>query len=171
MWRNQPYQAPPIGGYYAPPPPPQPVPPVDPFRAYYADRLRELTFNSRPLIQELSVVAMQQRDAQHWPNMHAVVEEIEAAILRVRVGNGLTRPVLRRSRCDLKAELGKEMVLMFDLNSHRHRRSCQSFTSSTRSRKTSALRTPPTSYPPSFPDCMRGHTVRSTGLPSPRWRK
>jgi hypothetical protein len=84
------------GGYYAPPQPPtsapafqaqlqpQPQPPVDPFRSYYADRLRQLTFNSRPLIQELSVLAMQQRDAQHWPNMQSIVEEIEAAVLRVR---------------------------------------------------------------------------------------
>ncbi|RSH87338.1 hypothetical protein EHS25_003247 [Saitozyma podzolica] len=82
------------GGYYAPPQPPtsapafqaqlqpQPQPPVDPFRSYYADRLRQLTFNSRPLIQELSVLAMQQRDAQHWPNMQSIVEEIEAAVLR-----------------------------------------------------------------------------------------
>jgi pre-mRNA cleavage complex 2 protein Pcf11 len=84
------------GGYYAPPQPPtsapafqaqlqpQPQPPVDPFRSYYADRLRQLTFNSRPLIQELSVLAMQQRDAQHWPNMQSIVEEIEAAVFRVR---------------------------------------------------------------------------------------
>lgn len=63
---------------YAPP-----QPPVDPFRGYYADRLRELTFNSRPLIQELSMMAMQQRNGNNWSGMHAVVEEIEAAVLRV----------------------------------------------------------------------------------------
>jgi pre-mRNA cleavage complex 2 protein Pcf11 len=70
------------------PPAPSPAPPAlagsyDPFRAYYADRLRELTFNSRPLIQELSVLAMQQRDQNHWGNMTAVVEEIEGAVYRV----------------------------------------------------------------------------------------
>lgn len=69
-----PYQAP----YYVPPPPL-----VDPFRGYYADRLRELTFNSRPLIQDLSVTAMSQRDQNNWEGMRAVVEEIEAATLRV----------------------------------------------------------------------------------------
>lgn len=95
------------GGYYQPPPapapipsqhqysqPPPPQPPAqhhhhqtqnDPFRSYYADRLRQLTFNSRPLIQELSITAMQQRDRGDWGNMTAVVEEIEQAVLRVRL--------------------------------------------------------------------------------------
>lgn len=62
------------------------VPPqhsVDPFRAHYAHRLRELTFNSRPIIQELSMMAMQQRDVGDWTRMRGVVEELEAAVLRV----------------------------------------------------------------------------------------
>ncbi len=70
-----PYQAP----YY----PPIPPPPVDPFRGYYADRLRALTFNSRPIIQDLSVLANGQREQNNWDGMRAVVEEIEAATLRV----------------------------------------------------------------------------------------
>ena len=72
---------------------PSPAPLVDPFRDYYADRLRELTFNSRPLIQDLSVTAMAQRDQNNWEAMRAVVEEIEAATLRVcrRAGHALTR--------------------------------------------------------------------------------
>jgi pre-mRNA cleavage complex 2 protein Pcf11 len=78
---------------YPPPPPaigqghgyqhPHPTPPGDPFRAYYADRLRQLTFNSRPLIQELSVMAMQQRDGHSREGMRAVVESIESAVLQV----------------------------------------------------------------------------------------
>jgi pre-mRNA cleavage complex 2 protein Pcf11 len=74
----QPHYQPPAAAYYNPP-----VAPIDPFRAYYADRLRELTFNSRPLIQDLSVMAMQQRDQGNWPGMRVVVEEIETAVLRV----------------------------------------------------------------------------------------
>lgn len=80
------------GNTYAPPPtpsytytpPPVAQPPSDPFRAYYASRLSQLTFNSRPIIQDLSVMAMQQRDTQNWQNMQSVVEEIESATLRVR---------------------------------------------------------------------------------------
>ncbi|WVR07050.1 hypothetical protein IAU60_004089 [Kwoniella sp. DSM 27419] len=74
------YQYPPYhqAQYY--PPPPQPA--IDPFRAYYADRLRQLTFNSRPLIQDLSVTAMAQRDQNNWEGMATVVEEIEQAVLR-----------------------------------------------------------------------------------------
>jgi pre-mRNA cleavage complex 2 protein Pcf11 len=64
---------------------------VDPFRTYYADRLRELTFNSRPIIQELSLLAMQQRDQNQWANMTAVVEEIEIAVYRVRIPRCLGR--------------------------------------------------------------------------------
>jgi pre-mRNA cleavage complex 2 protein Pcf11 len=59
--------------------------PVEAFRAYYADRLKELTFNSRPLIQDLSIMAMQQRDNGNWDNMAGVVEEIEIAVYRVRI--------------------------------------------------------------------------------------
>ncbi|WVQ99414.1 hypothetical protein IAU59_006547 [Kwoniella sp. CBS 9459] len=87
------YQYPPYqqGGHYPPQPQAQPQyqhqqhlqqPPVDPFRAYYADRLRQLTFNSRPLIQDLSVTAMSQRDQNNWEGMKIVVEEIESAVLR-----------------------------------------------------------------------------------------
>jgi pre-mRNA cleavage complex 2 protein Pcf11 len=76
------------GAYYNQQPTPSYTPPPavahDPFRSYYADRLRQLTFNSRPLIQELSVMAMQQRDGNNWDAMKAVVEEIENAVLRVR---------------------------------------------------------------------------------------
>jgi pre-mRNA cleavage complex 2 protein Pcf11 len=80
---------------YAHPPPPIPQPhhhsqsqtqtqiPYDPFRQDYAERLRQLTFNSRPLIQDLSMRAMAQRDQHNWSTMKAVVEEIEAAVLRV----------------------------------------------------------------------------------------
>ncbi|ORY33968.1 hypothetical protein BCR39DRAFT_517977 [Naematelia encephala] len=71
---------------YAPPPTLAPAqhaqPHVDPFRTYYASRLRELTFNSRPLIQDLSMQAMAQRDQNNWDRMQMVVEEIEQAVLR-----------------------------------------------------------------------------------------
>ncbi|WWD17299.1 hypothetical protein CI109_101739 [Kwoniella shandongensis] len=75
-----PYQQASAPAPYYPPVPAQP--PVDPFRAYYADRLRQLTFNSRPLIQDLSMTAMAQRDQNNWSGMGVVVEEIEAAVLR-----------------------------------------------------------------------------------------
>lgn len=61
----------------------QPPAPYDPFRQDYAQRLRELTFNSRPLIQDLSVRAKAQSDQHNWSTMKAIVEEIEAAVLRV----------------------------------------------------------------------------------------
>lgn len=76
---HHPYQ-PPQQQQHAPAPAPSPV---TGFRSYYADRLRQLTFNSRPLIQELSIMAMQQRDSHDWNAMGAVVEEIESAVLRV----------------------------------------------------------------------------------------
>jgi len=57
----------------------------DPYRAWYAARLAELTFNSRPIIQNLSMEAMRQRDESNWPAMQAITEEIEAAVLRVRL--------------------------------------------------------------------------------------
>lgn len=73
------------GGYNQPPAPVQNRSPVEAFRGYYADRLRELTLNSRPLIQDLSIMAMQQRDNGNWDNMAGVVEEIEIAVYRVRL--------------------------------------------------------------------------------------
>ena len=57
---------------------------MEQFRAHYASRLRELTFNSRPLIQELSISAMTQRETGNWDNMRVIVEEIEQATVRVR---------------------------------------------------------------------------------------
>lgn len=66
---------------YYPPPPVQPT--TDVFRRQYADRLRALTFNSRPIIQDLSMLAMAARDRNDWDGMQAVVEEIELAVLRV----------------------------------------------------------------------------------------
>lgn len=62
-----------------------PAPPVDPYRAWYADQLAQLTFNSRPIIQHLSMQAMEQRDQRNMPGMQAIAEEIENAVLRVRV--------------------------------------------------------------------------------------
>lgn len=56
----------------------------DPYRAWYASRLSELTFNSRPIIQSLSLEAKRQRDESNWMGMQAITEEIEQAVLRVR---------------------------------------------------------------------------------------
>ncbi|WWC70199.1 uncharacterized protein I206_104149 [Kwoniella pini CBS 10737] len=67
------------GSYY---PPSHVVPPHDPFRAYYSDRLRQLTFNSRPIIQDLSMMAGAQRDQNNWEGMNMIVQEIEEATLR-----------------------------------------------------------------------------------------
>ncbi|WWC61879.1 uncharacterized protein I303_104464 [Kwoniella dejecticola CBS 10117] len=86
-YQQQPPQQGGTGPYY-PPPPGQihghipPGPPHDPFRAYYADRLRQLTFNSRPIIQDLSMMAGAQRDQNNWEGMNTVVQEIEEATLR-----------------------------------------------------------------------------------------
>ncbi|KAK6910080.1 hypothetical protein I203_104109 [Kwoniella mangroviensis CBS 8507] len=78
-YQTYPYQQQPSagggGGYYV-------QPPHDPFRAYYADRLRQLTFNSRPIIQDLSMMAGAQRDQNNWDGMNAIVQEIEEATLR-----------------------------------------------------------------------------------------
>lgn len=71
---------PPQGGWYGGPP----QPPADPFRAWYAEQLGTLTFNSRPIIQGLSIEAMKQRDQGNWAGMQAISEELEQAILRVR---------------------------------------------------------------------------------------
>lgn len=60
------------------------APPPDPFRAWYADQLATLTFNSRPIIQNLSLEALKARDHGNMPGMQAVAEEIEHAVLRVR---------------------------------------------------------------------------------------
>lgn len=62
-----------------------PAQPHDPYRQWYAARLAELTFNSRPIIQSLSLEAMRQRDEGNWAAMQAITEEIEQAVLRVRV--------------------------------------------------------------------------------------
>ncbi|KAL7421872.1 mRNA 3' end processing factor [Cryptotrichosporon argae] len=69
---------PPAAGLPFPPPPPHP----DAFRPWFADCLRQLTFNSRPMIQALSGEAMRQRDVGDMRAMSGVVEEIEAACLR-----------------------------------------------------------------------------------------
>jgi pre-mRNA cleavage complex 2 protein Pcf11 len=66
------------GGYGMPPH-------HDPFRAWYASKLAELTFNSRPIIQNLSVQAVYKRDEGDWAGMQGITEEIEQAVLRVRV--------------------------------------------------------------------------------------
>ncbi|ODN79785.1 hypothetical protein L202_03693 [Cryptococcus amylolentus CBS 6039] len=66
--------------YY--PPPVATQPPADLFRRQYADRLRALTFNSRPIIQDLSMLALAARDRNDWEGMQIVVEEIEMAVLR-----------------------------------------------------------------------------------------
>ena len=64
----------------------------DPFRAYYADRLRQLTFNSRPIIQDLSVIALEKRNEGNFPAMRGIVEEIENALLRVCLDADLCSP-------------------------------------------------------------------------------
>ncbi|WVQ72591.1 hypothetical protein IAR50_002149 [Cryptococcus sp. DSM 104548] len=66
--------------YY--PPPVAAQPPADIFRRQYADRLRALTFNSRPIIQDLSMLALAARDRNDWEGMQIVIEEIEMAVLR-----------------------------------------------------------------------------------------
>ncbi|CAK9786138.1 hypothetical protein CC85DRAFT_283755 [Cutaneotrichosporon oleaginosum] len=65
------------GWYGGPPQPPQ-----DPFRAWYIDKLATLTFNSRAIIQDLSIEAVKQRDMNNWAGMQAIAEELEAAIYR-----------------------------------------------------------------------------------------
>lgn len=77
------YPTPQHGGpaNYYPPPPTQPP---DPFRAWYAQQLAGLTFNSRPMIQNLSIEAQNRQHEGNWPAMEAIVQEIEDAILRVR---------------------------------------------------------------------------------------
>lgn len=70
------------GGYYQPPPPPPPpvyhhVDPVT-FRRDYTNRLAELTFNSRPVIQNLSMIA------QEYSRFAEIVAQcLEAHIRRV----------------------------------------------------------------------------------------
>ncbi|CAG8570880.1 4391_t:CDS:2 [Acaulospora colombiana] len=66
----QPYQQP-YQGYYAPTPQPPPMDENE-FRSFYAQRLGTLTVNSRPIIQDLSMLA------QSYPHMaHVVVDAIE----------------------------------------------------------------------------------------------
>jgi pre-mRNA cleavage complex 2 protein Pcf11 len=62
----------------------QPQPQQDPFRAWYAAKLATLTFNSRAIIQDLSIEAVKQRDVNNWAGMQAIAEELETAIYRVR---------------------------------------------------------------------------------------
>lgn len=72
---------PPPNSYYAPPPPaPQPVFHVDPnmFRRDYMTRLSNLTVNSRPIIQTLSLIA---QDYSRYADV--VVQCIEQHIRRV----------------------------------------------------------------------------------------
>ncbi|WOO84780.1 putative protein [Vanrija pseudolonga] len=61
---------------------PSPQAPHDPFRAWYAQQLAGLTFNSRPMIQNLSIEAQNRQHEGNWPAMEAIVQEIEDAILR-----------------------------------------------------------------------------------------
>ncbi|ORX36639.1 hypothetical protein BD324DRAFT_626645 [Kockovaella imperatae] len=86
-----PPSAPPQQPFYGrhPPPNPQVLTPsysgtqtVEQFRMEYAGRLSTLTFNSRPIIQDLSILAMQERDRRDWAKMNVVVQEIEAAVQR-----------------------------------------------------------------------------------------
>jgi pre-mRNA cleavage complex 2 protein Pcf11 len=66
--------------YQQPPPPPAPVYFVDPnsFRRDYAARLAELTINSRPIIQTLSMIA---QEYSKWAEI--VAQCLEAHIRRV----------------------------------------------------------------------------------------
>jgi pre-mRNA cleavage complex 2 protein Pcf11 len=68
--------------YQQPPPPPAPAPAyfVDPnsFRRDYTSRLAELTINSRPIIQTLSMIA---QEYSRWAEI--VVQCLEAHIRRV----------------------------------------------------------------------------------------
>jgi len=157
------------GNYYQQPlPPPRAPPPAvaqdDRFRPYYADRLRQLTFNSKPLIQELSVMAMQQRDGNNWDTMKAVVEEIETAVLRVRVFWFQTVVVVSHPN------FGRDDQ---DFSDSRHllKQSCRCCISSTRFPRTSALLTPPISYLRSSHDYTPRRIGKSTVTPNLVWTR
>lgn len=75
------YQQPAVAGYsYPQPPPPAPIYHVDPhsFRRDFAARLAELTINSRPIIQSLSMYA---QEYARWADV--VAQCIQTHIRRV----------------------------------------------------------------------------------------
>ena len=80
MGYSQPIPPPPGAYPYPHPPPPQPPYHVDPhsFRRDYTSQLAELTVNSRPIIQNLSMIAQ-----GHSHLADVVVQCIEAHIRRV----------------------------------------------------------------------------------------
>jgi hypothetical protein len=63
----------------------QQQPQINTYGQWYANQLQQLTFNSRPHIQHLSVEALKQRDQNNWDNMQAISDEIEQAVFRVRI--------------------------------------------------------------------------------------
>ena len=115
-----PYQAqpPPPQPYYPPPQPMQQpyggVPSVDQFRGDYASRLASLTVNSRPIIQDLSILAMQERDRRDWAKMNVVVQEIEAAVQRVSRARDLCEEFLSEL---LQAPPGAKLPLIYLVDS------------------------------------------------------
>lgn len=61
--------------------PPAPTPYLtEQFRQHYRQVLSTLTFNSRPIIQNASILALERRNAHDWDGMTAVAQELEQAI-------------------------------------------------------------------------------------------
>lgn len=61
--------------------PPAPTPYLtEQFRQHYRHILSTLTFNSRPIIQNASILALERRNAHDWDGMTAVAQELERAI-------------------------------------------------------------------------------------------